>query len=138
MRAVVMTEDSVSRREDPRAASRRTRVVVRHVEPWSVLRVSLLFYFCLMLVFLFALLILYWFLGVIGVLDSLGNLLHTAGFGDPKNGFQFHGVWIFERLFLIGVAGVIIWSLVNMLVAVLYNLVSDVVGGIQISLGEKR
>ena len=42
------------------------------------------------------------------------------------------------RLFLVGVAGVIIWSLVNMLVAVLYNLVSDVVGGVQISLGEKE
>ena len=139
MRAVMTGEEAASRREDARAAAaRRTKVVLRRVDAWSVLKFSLLFYFCLMLIFLFALLILYWVLGVMGVLDSLANLLHTAGFGDPKTGFQFHGYWVFSRLFLIGVAGVFIWSLVNMLVVVLYNLVSDVVGGIELTLGETR
>ena len=50
-------------------------MVIRRVHPLSVLKFSLLFYFCLMLVFLFAVLILYWVLGVIGVLDSLSHLV---------------------------------------------------------------
>jgi hypothetical protein len=117
---------------------RRVQVAVRRVSPWSVLKFSLLFYFCLMLIFLFALVIVYWILGVIGALDSLSHLLSTSGFGSPRTGFKIHGGWIFSRMFLIGLVGVVVWSLVNMLVSVLYNVVSDVVGGIEVSLTEKR
>jgi hypothetical protein len=136
MRAVVETE-AAARRGEERTAARRTRVVIRRVDPWSVLKFSLLFYFCLMLVFLFALLILYWLLGVTGVLDSAARVLSDVGFGGTA-GFEFHGYWIFSRLFLIGIAGVVVWSLVNVLISILYNLISDVMGGIQVTLGEKR
>jgi hypothetical protein len=127
-------------RRRPRPVPRRTRVVVRKVQPWSVLKFSLLFYFCLMLVVMFALMIVYWIMGLTGVLDSLGRILQNAGFGPQpgKGTFRFDGVWMFERLFLIGAIGVVVWSLVNLLVAVLYNLVSDVVGGVSITLTEKR
>ena len=62
----------------------------------------------------------------------------AAGFGSTRFGFHFHGFWIFSRLFLIGIAGVLVWSFVNLFVALLYNLISDVVGGVQVTLGEKR
>ena len=124
-------------RDDRQAATRRAQVVVRRVGPWSVLKFSLLFYFLLMLVFLFATVIVYWILGVVGVIDSISHLLSTAGFGSPKTGFQIHGSWVFTRVFLIGIVGVFVWSLVNTLVAVLYNLVSDVVGGVQVTLAER-
>jgi Transmembrane domain of unknown function (DUF3566) len=138
MRAVVTSEQIRPQGDMSHQSSRRTNVVVRRVNAWSVLKFSLLFYFCLMLVFMFALLLLYWVLGVIGVLDSLSKLLSDIGFGSPRTGFKFHGYWIFSRLFLIGVGGVVVWSLVNMLVALLYNLCADVVGGIKITLGEDR
>ena len=136
MRALVET-DEMTRRGDSFAGGRRAKVVVRKVEPWSVLKFSLLFYFCLMLVFLLAFVILYWILGVTGVLDSIAKVLSDVGFGGTK-GFEFHGYWIFSRLFLVGLAGVVVWSLLNMVIAVLYNLVSDVAGGIQITLAERR
>jgi hypothetical protein len=136
MRAVVETE-AAARRGEERTAARRTKVVIRRVDPWSILKFSLLFYFCLMLVFLFALLILYWLLGVTGVLDSAARVLSDVGFGGDA-GFSFHGYWIFSRLFLIGLAGVIVWSLVNLLISVLYNLISDVVGGVQVTLADRR
>ena len=136
MRALVET-DETTRRGDSFAGGRRAKLVVRKVEPWSVLKFSLLFYFCLMLVFLLAFVILYWVLGVTGVLDSIAKVLSDVGFGGTA-GFEFHGYWIFSRLFLVGLAGVVVWSLLNMLIAVLYNLVSDVAGGIQITLAERR
>jgi hypothetical protein len=138
MRAVVTTEEIRARGAASPSSGRRTNVVVRRINAWSVLKFSLLFYFCLMLVFMFALLLLYWVLGLIGVLDSLSKLLSDIGFGSPKTGFKFNGRWIFTRLFLIGVGGVVVWSLVNMLVALLYNLCADVVGGIKVTLGEER
>src|SRR5207244_1323780 len=58
------TEPIRPRAPKPKAAPRRTRVVVRRVDPWSILKFSLLFYFCLMLVVMFALMILYWILGL--------------------------------------------------------------------------
>jgi hypothetical protein len=138
MRTVVTREDLRARGDASPSSGRRANVVVRRINAWSVLKFSLLFYFCLMLVFMFALLLLYWVLGAIGVLDSLSKLLSDIGFGSPKTGFKFNGSWIFSRLFLLGVGGVVVWSFVNMLVALLYNLCSDIVGGIKVTLGEER
>ena len=140
MRAVVTTTEEVLPRvrDNGPLPPRRARMVIKRVDPLSVLKVSLIFYFCVMLVVLVALALVYWALGVIGVLDSASNLLTTAGFGDPKAGFQFDGYWIFSRLFFVGLGGVVVWSLVNMFLALLYNLVSDLVGGVSVSLAEKR
>ncbi|SRR6266508_544664 len=140
MRAVVTTGDEVTaRRTELRAAGpRQAKMVVKRVSPWSVLKFSLLFYFCVMLIFLLALAVVYWALGVFGVLDSASKLLETAGFGSPRTGFQFDGYLIFSRLFIMGAVGVVVWSVVNVLLAMLYNLVSDVVGGVSVTLSEKR
>ena len=138
MRAVVRETGVTARLEDTRAAARQTKVVVKRIQPWSVFKFSLLFYFCLMLVFVFALLVIYWILGLTGVLDSASHLLETIGF-KPKTGhFQFNEFWIFTRVFIVGLIGVVVWSLVNLLVAVLYNLISDIVGGVTVTLTEKR
>jgi hypothetical protein len=141
MRAVVTTgNDEVTHRptELRRVGPRQAKMVVKRVNPWSVLKFSLLFYFCVMLIFLLALAIVYWALGVFGVLDSAADLLTTAGFGSPQRGFEFNGYWIFSRMLLFGGVGVVVWSLVNLFLSLLYNLVSDVVGGISITLAEKR
>ncbi len=103
-----------------------------------MLRFSLLFYFSLMLVIVLALAILYGIMGAIGVLDSAGKLLASLGFGDGRGRFVFNGGWIFTRVFLVGVALVVFGSFVNLLVAVLYNLISDIVGGVEVTLGERR
>ncbi len=120
-----------------RPGTRHTRVQIRKVGPWSVLKFSLIFYSCVMLVILLALLILYAIMGAMGVLDSAANLLASVGFGKDGK-FAFDGGWIFTRIFLGGVVMVLLWSLVNLFVAFLYNLISDVVGGIEVTLAERR
>ncbi|HXF56653.1 MAG TPA: DUF3566 domain-containing protein [Actinomycetota bacterium] len=136
MRSVLTTEQL--RRPPEAPGPRRARVVVRRVDPWSVLKFSLLFYFCLMLVGMAALIIVYWALGVMGVIDSVERLLTEVGFGSRQTGFQVNGEWLLARAFVVGLIGVVVWSLVNMLVALLYNLISDIVGGIEVTLGERR
>ena len=136
MRTAFTSEDARTRTEDGRPGSRSAELTIRRLEPGSVLKVSLIFYFCLMLVFIFAMLVLYTILGVIGVLDNVSQLLTDIGFGSPQTGFTFNGRWIFTRLFLIGVAGVVIGSLINTLLALLYNLCADLVGGIRVTLSE--
>ena len=114
---------------------RQTRVVIRKVGPWSVLKFSLIFYFCVMLVVLLALGMLYWLLGAIGAIESITRLAQDL-FADDS--FQINGDWLFTRLGLIGLGMVVVWSLINVFVAFLYNLISDVVGGIDVTLSERR
>jgi hypothetical protein len=114
---------------------RQTTVVLRRVGPWSVLRFSLLFYFCVMLVVVLAFGMLYAVLGAVGAVDSITRLIRDL-FGDQT--FAIHGGWIFARLTLIGLVMVVVWSLVNVVVAFLYNLISDVVGGVEVTLSERQ
>src|SRR3989442_4675169 len=107
MKAAMRTVEVPQGPEEGRAAARKTTVVIRRLEPWSVLKFSLLFYFCMMLIVVFALIIVYWALAVVGVLDSIAHLLSTAGFGAPKTRFKFHPVCVLSRLLLMGVVVVI-------------------------------
>lgn len=119
-----------------RPTTRRIRVGIRRINPWSVLKFSLIFYFCVMLVVLFGLAILYLLLGALGVLDSLAQLLEGVGFGGQN--FEFHGFSIFRTSFLIGFLTVVIGSALTVFITVLYNLISDLVGGIEVTLVERR
>jgi hypothetical protein len=121
-----------------RPAQRRVRVQIRKINPWSVLRFSLIFYFCLMLVALLGLAILYGILSAAGVLESLSDLLTDVGFGDRQGNFQFDTGYIFRTLFLIGLISTILWAALTLVVAFLYNLIADLVGGIEVTLIEQR
>jgi uncharacterized membrane protein len=124
------------RRTEPSPArSRRARVVLRKVEPWSVFKISFLFYLCVMVVIIGAMMILYAILGAIGALDSLTRLIRDL-FADQS--FEIHGGWLFTRGLSIGLVLVLLWTLINVFVVFLYNLLSDVVGGIEVMLSERR
>ena len=96
-------------------------------------RFSVLFYFCLMLVLLLAGTFLYFLLGLTGVLSSITRLVQEL-FADK--GFVISGLWLFLRGFGLGLVSVVLWSVVNLLGAVLYNLIADIVGGIEVTLGD--
>jgi hypothetical protein len=115
--------------------TRQARVVVRKLGPWSVLKISFLFYVCVLIVFLGAMVILYGVLGAIGALDSLTRLIRDL-FADQS--FEIHGDWLFTRGLAIGFGLVVLWTLINVFVVFLYNLLSDIVGGIEVTLSERR
>ena len=117
------------------ARSRQAKVVLRKVGPWSVLKISFLFYLCVMVVIIGAMMILYAIVGAIGALDSLTRLIRDL-FADQS--FEIHGGWLFSRGLSIGLALVVLWTLINVFIVFLYNLLSDVVGGIEVTLSERR
>lgn len=114
---------------------RHARVVIRKIGPWSVFKISLLFYTCLMLVLLGAGVIIYGVLGAIGALESTQRLIRDL-FADQT--FVINGRWLFTRGLWIGLAMVVLWSLINVFVVFLYNLVSDLIGGVEVTLAERR
>lgn len=134
----------------PKRGARRTRVEIRRVGPVSVLKFSLIFYFCVFLVVYLALAIIWVILSASGVIDSLEQLLGTifpsnAGLsptgqvstrGAPP--IQIDTGQLFTWLFFAGCVGVVIWSFINVFVAVMYNLISDIVGGVEVTLADRR
>jgi hypothetical protein len=117
-------------------ALQRSRVIVRRLGPWSVFRFSLLYTLSVMLVVYLALVILYTILGALGVLDTVVKLM--VNLGAAEKGFGIDGGWIFSRLFVIGLVLVVLWSVLKLISAVIYNLVSDIVGGVEVTLAERR
>jgi hypothetical protein len=127
----------------PAESSRRTRVQIRHVGVWSVFKFSVLFYFCLMLVAYFALLIIFLVMRASGAMDPIEKFLGEI-FNDTATGtktpppLKIDGQLVFTWLFLAGCVGTVVWSAVNVFVALIYNLISDVVGGIEVTLTGRR
>ena len=117
---------------------RKTRVVVRRVGPISVLKLSAIFYFCLMLIVYGGLLILYGIMSATGAMDKAAEFIGNIGFEDKAGTFEINGNWLFTRLFIIGCGMVVAAAIINLLVAFLYNLLSDVLGGLEVTLSEKR
>ena len=125
------------RRRRVRLEARRVRRIVRHIEPWSVLKVSVIFYFCLWLIFLLAGVLLWSFAESSGTLESVEDLIEELFTLEEENEF-FSGGTIF-RSYAIGtlvlaVAGVAF----NVLLCVLYNLISDLTGGVRVTVIEEE
>jgi hypothetical protein len=131
-----------SRRTPLSAVPRRTKVTVRHVGVASVLKFSLIFYLCLMLVLWLALLIIFLVLQSGGVMDTLAERLgELTGRQVGTKGYEpvdIDGTTLFTVLFFLGLAWTVVMAGINMFLAVIYNLISDIVGGVDVTLAEQR
>jgi len=113
---------------------RRARLVIRKIDPWSVLKFSLLFYFCLLLIMLLGSAIIFAILKAFGVISNIEKLIRDLS----EATFTISGGAIFRWLFLFGLLGAVVASAITVFIAFLYNLIADVVGGIEISVAERE
>jgi hypothetical protein len=131
-----------ARRTPLASVPRRTKVTVRRVGVGSVLRFSLIFYLCVMLVIWLALLLIYLLLQAGGVMDTISERLgELSGKKVGTKGYEpvsINGPMIFTALFILGIGWTIVMAGINMFIAVIYNLISDLVGGIDVTLAEHR
>ena len=119
------------------ATVRRVRRVIRKFDPWTVFKVSLIFNLVLTLGLLLGLLIFWSVLVNVGIpeaLDSFLALITVIEEGESffNNGDQFVRVIVFFSIvFAVGM------TVLTTLSAVLYNLISDVVGGVEVVMLEE-
>jgi len=123
------------RRTAGRLRARKVRRLVRHVEPWSVLKVALIFYFCLWVILLIAGVIL-WRLAVSsGVVDNIETFV-TELFALES--FTFNADQIFRASAIGGLVLVVAGAGFTVLMAVLFNLISDLTGGVRFTVVEEE
>ncbi len=98
-----------------------------------MLKFSLLFYFCLLLIMLLGSAIIFAILRAFGVIANFERLIQEL----LDAAFTVSGGAIFRWLFLLGLLGSVVASAVTVLLAFLYNLIADVVGGIEVTVAER-
>ena len=115
--------------------ARKVRRLIRHVEPWSVLKISLVFYFCLWAILLMAAGILWSFAVGSGMVDNLENFVTELA---ALERFEINGDQIFRALAIGGLVLVVAGAGFTVLMAVLFNLISDIIGGIRVTVVEEE
>jgi len=125
------------RRRRVKLEARRVRRIVRHVELWSVLKVSILFYICLWAIFMFAGLVLWSYASSSGVLLDVEELIESLFELDSENEF-WRGSTIFKAYMVMTLALSIAGITFNVLLAALYNLISDLTGGVRFTVIEEE
>lgn len=113
------------------------RRIIRHVELWSVLKVSVIFYFCLWLIFVLAGVLLWSFAESSGTLESIEDLVESLFALDETEDFWSGGT-IFRAYAIMTLALSIAGITFNVLLAALYNLISDLTGGVRITVIEEE
>lgn len=120
------------RRARPRV--RRVTRVVRHVDTWSVFKVALVFNTILFVVCLTAGVLLWNVAYATGTIDNVEKFFEQFGWEsfEFKGGEIYHNAWIGGLFVAIGLTGFAV------LLATLFNLITDLVGGIRVSVLEEE
>lgn len=117
-----------------RSGLRRVRRTIRHVDPFSVLKISAFFYAIFVLVWLVFVAVIYSLVDSMGVFNMLEDLGQGLVLWDEVN----ITLGVVERwALLIGVVLAVLGTLVNLLIAVLYNVAADLMGGIEMTFVER-
>lgn len=124
--------------------SRRTRgpvrasMQIRRVDPWSTLKVSLLLSVALFFVWMIAVAFLYLVLGGMGVWSKLnsnvGDLLNNT---SGSSGELVSSGTIFGGAVLIGLVNIVLLTAMATIAAFIYNLTTDLIGGIEVTLADR-
>jgi hypothetical protein len=108
-------------------AVRRVRRVVRKIDPWTVLKVSVIFNAIAGLIFVLGV----WVMWSLAIQRGLPDRI-TEFFANFALVFNAEGELYFRVVVLLTIIGVVVFTGLLILGAVMYNLISDVVGGVEV------
>ncbi|MGX6510011.1 DUF3566 domain-containing protein [Rhodococcus sp. SJ-2] len=113
----------------------RATVQLRRIDPWSMLKVSALISLSLFFVWMIAVGLLYGVLAGMGVWDRLNSAFTDLVSESGSDGLITVGQ-VFGYATVIGLANMILMTALATLGAFIYNLCSDLVGGVQVTLAD--
>ena len=113
---------------------RRVTRVVRHIDTWSVFKIAVLFNIFLYLVCLTAGAMLWRVALNTGTLENIERFFESFGWQtfEFKGGEIYHNAWIFGLFGVVGMTGLAV------LAATMFNLITDLVGGVRVTVLEEE
>jgi hypothetical protein len=133
-------QPSLSPRVRPTRIPRRASLQLRHLEPWSVLKVSLVLSVAGFLAWMVAVGMLYGVLGGMGVWDQLNGTYSdlTSTSVDAQSGGELISAGgVFGVAALVGLVNIVLITAMCTVGAFIYNASADLAGGIEITLSER-
>lgn len=116
---------------------RQTSLQLRRLDPWSVLKISLVLSCCGFLVWLVAVGVLYGVLAGMGVWDQInGTYSDLTSVNNPQVTQLVSGGRVFGAAFAIGLVNIVLMTALATVGSLVYNVAADFVGGIEVTLSE--
>ena len=118
---------------------RRARLQLRHIDTWSALKISLVLSIALFFIWMVAVGVLYLVLNALGVFETLNELfgqLGTEGGEETTSEVLTPGI-VFGGAAIIGAINVVLLTALCTVGTFIYNMCSDLVGGLEVTLSER-
>lgn len=121
---------------------RRARLKIVNLDPWSVMKVAFLFSIALGLIFLVAVALLWTALDLLGFFSTVGSTVSDVSGGQHSSGFDVVAFFSLPRVMgmatiLVLIDTIVITALAT-LASYLYNLSTEIVGGVEVTLAEEE
>jgi hypothetical protein len=122
-----------------RRGGRRARLTIKRIDPWSTLKFSFVYSLAGLVVLLVAVVALYGIVDAMGVIDTVRSFLRDIEGARSSGGLA---AWLsFGRVFtialVVGLVNVILFTAFATLTAFIYNVCTDLVGGVEVTLAER-
>lgn len=114
----------------------RATVQIRKIDPWSTLKISSVISVSLFFVWMVAIGLLYIVLDGMGVWDRLNNAFTDIVSESSSEGLVTAGQ-VFGYSAVIGMINMVLFTALATIGAFIYNLCSDLVGGVEITLADR-
>ncbi len=118
-----------------RFEARKVRRLIRHVDPWSILKISTLLALCMWIVTMLASAIMWAVITNAGTVSSLENFVNSS---LSLRDWTIDGGFIFRQLGIITFLMCIGFVLSTVMATFIFNLASDIMGGIWVSVIEEE
>jgi hypothetical protein len=121
-----------------RKPNRRAKLTITRVDPWSMLKFSFVYSLAGLVVLLVAVVVLYGIVDAMGVIDSIRSFVNDI----KSNNSSDILVWFtFSRVLLVtllvGIVNVVLFTAFATLTAFIYNVCTDIVGGVEVTMSER-
>ena len=120
--------------------TRRARLRLVHLDPWSVMKTAFLLSIAVGIVFVVAVAVVWSVLGAAGVWDSINKTVSDLVGGDSASSFDVQNYVGTSRALgfamIVAVVDVVLITAIATLGAFLYNLAAALLGGIEVTLAE--
>ena len=122
----------------PARVPRRTSLQLQQLDPWSVLKISLVLSVAGFLAWMVAVGVLYGALGGMGVWDQLnGTYSDLTSVSNPESGTALiSGGRVFGVALVIGLVNIVLMTALATVGSLIYNIATDLVGGVEVTPSE--
>ena len=126
--------------QSKRTAARQAHLTIARVEPWSVMKFSFVVSLVAFVILFVAVSVLYGILSALGVFDSLQHVVTSVTSSQGTTGVNakawFSASKVLGYTALLGSLNIVLITAMSTIGAVVYNLTSRLVGGVEVTLRE--